>query len=88
MRKIRRGRNGLTKAEFLRREIEEETKLRLDAILDSIAKKKERVEEEKCYPVLHGDVSTCPKNTWSAKIKHGWCSLFNKKCDNISKESK
>ena len=84
MKKIRRGRNGLTKSEFLRREIEEETTLRLDEILDSIAKRK----EEKCYPVPHGDVSTCPKNTWSAKIKHGWCGLFNKKCDNISKESK
>jgi 8-oxo-dGTP pyrophosphatase MutT (NUDIX family) len=84
MKKIRRGRNGLTKSEFLRREIEEETTLRLDEILENIAKR----EEEKCYPVPYGDVSTCPKNTWSAKIKHGWCSLFNKKCDNISKESK
>ena len=82
MKKIRRGRKGLTKSEFLHLEIERETALRLNEILDSIAKRKAKVEEEKCYPVPHGNVSTCPKN------EQGKCSLFDKKCNNISKESK
>ena len=75
--KMRRGRNGLTKAEFLRRDAAAAMGRLFDKTMANIAKKKAKAEKEKCYPVPHGDVSTCPKN------EQGYCSLFDKKCNNI-----
>ena len=43
--KIRRGRNGLTKAEFLQRDAKEEVAKRVDEILANVAKKKKPEEE-------------------------------------------
>jgi len=46
--KIRRGRNGLTKAEFLQRDAKEEVAKRVDEILAKAEKKKEvKSKEEK-----------------------------------------
>lgn len=75
--KMRRGRNGLTKAEFSQREIDEEVRRRIEVALAKAAEKKVKDEKEKCYPVPHGNVSTCPKN------EQGHCSLFDKQCNNI-----
>jgi len=44
--KKRRGRNGLTRAEFLQQEAQAEIAKRVDEILDNIAKKKAKVDEE------------------------------------------
>lgn len=76
--KMKRGRNGLTKAEFLQREVDEEVANRVEEALAKMAEKKAKAEEEKCYPAPHGNISVCPKN------EHGYCSLFDKKCNNIS----
>ena len=76
--KRRRGKNGLTKVEFLQRDIDEEVSKRVDEILDKIVKRKAGAEEEKCYPAPFGNISMCPHN------EQGRCVRLNKKCDNRS----
>jgi len=44
--KIRRGRNGLTKAEFLQREAKEEVAKRVDELLEKIVEKRKAVKSE------------------------------------------
>ena len=77
---MRRGRNGLTKEEFLQLERDAEWAKRVDEALANAAKKRVKAEAEKCYPVPSGNVSTCPKNV------AGRCSSFDKKCNNVSRD--
>jgi len=44
--KMRRGRNGLTKAEFFQREIDEEVRRRIEVALTKAAEKKAKDEKE------------------------------------------
>jgi len=44
--KIRRGRNGLTKAEFLQQDAKEEVAKRVDEILEKIAEKRKAVKSK------------------------------------------
>lgn len=74
--KRRRRRNGLTKSEFLFLEVEAARDRLFEETMANIAKKKAKIEEEKCYPAPHGNIGMCLKN------EQGHCILFNKKCDN------